>query len=446
MNYRKLISAGILSFIVFLAVVPNTIAYSDDGDNYRNYFGIKFFAESDGQAIFPGVLVLSIFDCSPAFEAGMQPGDIITHMNNIPVNANNIQEIFFQLPPSEEMGVAYIRDGVEAFSLIQPRVISRTPPFLGIKGNTISGKISIDCIVDQGPAYNAGLKEGDILLKIENNKITTNNFRDLLNRYYGGQTVNLTIKRNSSELTIPVVLANEYPESENKLTIGEFMPQRTIEKVIKTEIREVDNCFGSGVLIDTSSYSHELRRSLQVGQEIGNSYAQGDETRLNASFTSGPLMYSGILLAQNIGIDFGKTWSNTYSYSQSNYYQVASDETNVIERSISFEASPGFISVYEISTLSLAKFGTVEIRLGDKTKVYEVIVEDGIDYRVASLQGKPCGNTNDVLPSPPTNDTYQENSMPKENNPITISCFLGSITIGLVLAIFLAFAKFYNGN
>jgi len=67
-------------------------------------------------------------------------------------------------------------------------------------------KYTIVSVAEGGPAYNAGLQKGDVILKIDGEPTTRDCAKDFF-RITGdpGTTVILLIKRNDQELTIPVV-------------------------------------------------------------------------------------------------------------------------------------------------------------------------------------------------------------------------------------------------
>ena len=90
--------------------------------------------------------------------------------------------------------------------------------FLGISGVAVDNYeqlLNIDLKTDKGvyigevisnsPAYKSGLKEGDILLKIDNKEVMSmNEIRDILLTYKPGETAKLTVLRNDSLLYLDV--------------------------------------------------------------------------------------------------------------------------------------------------------------------------------------------------------------------------------------------------
>ncbi|MTI70322.1 MAG: trypsin-like serine protease [Firmicutes bacterium] len=93
------------------------------------------------------------------------------------------------------------------------------PVYMGIKGIKISKyekalgiKLSIDEgiilveIVNDSPAYNAGLRPQDIITKVDgNNIIDMNSLRKILYNYEPGDKANLTVIRNGEEMNLKII-------------------------------------------------------------------------------------------------------------------------------------------------------------------------------------------------------------------------------------------------
>lgn len=103
----------------------------------------------------------------------------------------------------------------EAFkSMLKNKKILR--PSLGIEyidlskilGNSAYDKKGalVQKVTVKSPAADAGLKVGDIILKIEKDEIKDNNLSELVQDYEKGTSVNFTILRNGGEIVLPVIL------------------------------------------------------------------------------------------------------------------------------------------------------------------------------------------------------------------------------------------------
>ena len=105
--------------------------------------------------------------------------------------------------------------------VLQKLTNGQSAPYFGIRGQDVtsvmmesgipSGVYITDSIAD-GPAYNVGIQNGDILTKIRDTEIQT--IRDFQNRLEDtktGDSVKVTVKRKSID---------EYKEIEYQVTIG----------------------------------------------------------------------------------------------------------------------------------------------------------------------------------------------------------------------------------
>lgn len=80
-------------------------------------------------------------------------------------------------------------------------------PFLGVR-YTLSGiGVSVSAIFSGSCAEKAGIKEGDIILEFNNEKITADNtLAKIIMKYNPGDKVVLKILRNKEEISVEVVL------------------------------------------------------------------------------------------------------------------------------------------------------------------------------------------------------------------------------------------------
>ena len=103
-------------------------------------------------------------------------------------------------------------------------------PFLGVRYIPISKKLQEEygipvsygaliisegipgreAVIPNSPAHKAGLREADIILEIENKKITPeNSLREILQEFNVGDTIQLKILRKNKEVLIKAVLAEK---------------------------------------------------------------------------------------------------------------------------------------------------------------------------------------------------------------------------------------------
>lgn len=99
-------------------------------------------------------------------------------------------------------------------SILKSHTISR--PSLGIEYLDLTAIISdinkkakgalVYKVLPGSAAFESGLKQGDIILKIEKEAVKENNLPELVQEYDKGTLVNLTIYRNDEEMILPVTL------------------------------------------------------------------------------------------------------------------------------------------------------------------------------------------------------------------------------------------------
>ncbi len=95
--------------------------------------------------------------------------------------------------------------------------------------NTIQGVI-VTSVIDGSAANEAGIKEGDIIIKIDRNSINSNSdLKEQISKYRPGDKINITYLRNGKENTVIVELKNIKGTTE----------------VIKTDINNVANALGA---------------------------------------------------------------------------------------------------------------------------------------------------------------------------------------------------------
>ena len=137
------------------------------------------------------------------------------------------------------------------------KVDSDKQGYLGISGVSVTAQVSsaynmpqgvyVAKLVDNGPADNSDLREGDIITGINGSTITSmDELKSQLTYYEAGTEVTLTVKRANSE--------NGYDESEVKVTLG------------------------SQEVINSDSQSQQYGQSQQNGQGQGGYSEQGSST------------------------------------------------------------------------------------------------------------------------------------------------------------------------
>ena len=148
---------------------------------------------------------------------------------------------------------------------------------LGIMIRTIDGNFAkekdldltqgvyVDSLFENSAAKNAGLKEGDVIIKINGKKVNTSpELQGMIAQYRPGQEVTLTIDRKGKEIDFKVILNNR--DGNTKLASAD---NREIVKKLGAEFEEVDKSkakkldIRSGVKVK-KLYAGILRKHTQM--------------------------------------------------------------------------------------------------------------------------------------------------------------------------------------
>jgi S1-C subfamily serine protease len=190
----------------------------------RSFLGVDSLEDAEGG----GALLTGIASPdTPAVRAGLIGGDIIKSFDGKPVrDADDLRELLRTTPAGKTVEVVYVRDGVEAKTVLTTiaekespglRVFDRRP---GGAGNIEINRRDIDRVkvpgmniygaelgdIDRnGPADMAGLREGDIVIKFGEFPIRTpGDLRYRISEALPGSTVTVTIVRGTEQTEIPV--------------------------------------------------------------------------------------------------------------------------------------------------------------------------------------------------------------------------------------------------
>ena len=164
------------------------------GSVERGYLGVQTqaltmqLAEGLGLAEPRGALVDGAEPGTPAAEAGIRSGDVITAVNGAPVADNrDLARKIGDLKPSVRVDITYVRDGKPIKTRVElaaqpsatakstPAVAGNQDPFAGyglalaparaIPGNTGPGVVVVNVEAD-GAAAQAGIRDGDVILEV----------------------------------------------------------------------------------------------------------------------------------------------------------------------------------------------------------------------------------------------------------------------------------------
>lgn len=181
-------------------------------------------AESFGMKKPEGALVSKVVPDSPAEKAGLQIGDIITEFNGQSVlTSSDLPPMIGMTAVNSEAVLKIIRQG-DAKTINfkigrlpdQPEQLAKnqvpeTKPDnkLGIvvtdpspeqrKGLELTGGGVLVQLVGKGPAKDAGIQPGDVILRIQNQPIhNSNDFNQAMKKLAAGQSIAVLIQRNGN--------------------------------------------------------------------------------------------------------------------------------------------------------------------------------------------------------------------------------------------------------
>ncbi len=173
------------------------------GEHRPGYLGIC--AEPDPAG---GLRIAAVEPDSPAANAGLKVGDrlqMIGHQTFADLNA--LRSFLLECQEGEPWIVRVLRDGrpvLVTVTLASPsRPLSPDPVVLGIQMSTVAQGVRIDRVSPGMPAAQAGVKAGDVLLRVGRDAITNQDvLREVLGGHRAGETVKLALLREGKELAL----------------------------------------------------------------------------------------------------------------------------------------------------------------------------------------------------------------------------------------------------
>ena len=230
-----------LSFAIPVKVVMNVYRQLvDKGEVTRGWLGVLIqdvtaeLAQSFHMDRPKGALVAKVIGTSPAGKAGFKVGDIIVRYNGQEIDhSGDLPPMVGATPINTQVPVDIIRNGTQRRLMVRigplPKEQENMPgpgKSPAVKGNRIG--IAVKAIsdaqrkqmdlgdqgvlverVDDGPARDAGIRAGDIILMLNNHKVRSpTQFLKLLQKLPAGGTVPVLIQRGQG----PAFLALQIPK------------------------------------------------------------------------------------------------------------------------------------------------------------------------------------------------------------------------------------------
>jgi M6 family metalloprotease-like protein len=188
---------------------------SEEGDRSEvtSYLGVTVYRNDKGQVTIDDVRVNS-----PAAEAGIKKGEIITHIGNQPIRSVQAFREWLQTnSPGKKVTISLLKEGkkVDVTTTLtatsNPKKPTDTEVFLGLElSEKAAGEgIFIDRVSQRSPAETAGLKEGEKVLKVDGAELSKAELLEqLLDKKKVGEVLNFTVLRDKKEADVKVTLAS----------------------------------------------------------------------------------------------------------------------------------------------------------------------------------------------------------------------------------------------
>ncbi len=160
----------------------------------RGYLGVYLKPLDDdlkeALGVKEGVLIRQVEKSSPADKAGIQSGDIIVQFDGKKVNnIYDLQKFVADVSPGKVVNIRLIRDGkakikkVKIGEYTEPIVVKNTQEKWGITARSlkisekrdmgVNNGIYIEAVDKNSLAYKAGIRKGDVIIKINNYPINS---------------------------------------------------------------------------------------------------------------------------------------------------------------------------------------------------------------------------------------------------------------------------------
>lgn len=151
----------------------------------------------------------SVEENSPAQEAGLMAGDKIVKINKTNINFYDDYYLYTMEDTGKVMDITYVRDGKKYTTTLVPEYVDEDVYQLGIlidtsysAGNDNVEGVRISGLSEDMPAKEAGIKEDDILVKINEESVKDYEMLTEVLEKYGDSSVNVTVYRDGEYKTL----------------------------------------------------------------------------------------------------------------------------------------------------------------------------------------------------------------------------------------------------
>ncbi len=243
---------------------------------------------------------------TPAKEAGLQDGDVITQINGKHINLARELNLYLYINPLSEAGVnlTYERDGKKHTATVNPEYVKNY--MLGFyydDGNSTA----IKDVIDDYPMKAAGLQKGDIITEINGTEVQKKD--DIMNYFkqnpMTGEVINITYTRDGVSKTAsvtPKLTGQGYSmgfsiDGSRVKTNGIGVIKYSIAEVKYVIVMTVDSL---GMLVTGKVKANELAGPVGIVDMIGSIYKDSAPSGFVTVFLS--LASFSIMLSANLGV------------------------------------------------------------------------------------------------------------------------------------------------
>lgn len=193
------------ALVLILVLSAASIATAQDTDQ-RPYLGLTFAQHDDG------IIVTRVVPDSPADEAGIQSGDVITGVDGEDITFESFADMIGDHQISDTLSLTLLRDQ-ESLDL---DVVLGEEPETDVFGLPLPMDAftfiregdeelwQIRSLTENHPLYEAGLRSGDAITEFNGEVYSPGQLRSFLSDLADDATVTVTVKRDDEELEMDV--------------------------------------------------------------------------------------------------------------------------------------------------------------------------------------------------------------------------------------------------